>query len=98
MQCCAELQSALPRLWSTDSGLTLSQVSLKITLGPFYGSLVNSLTPVLQLYEAMKGLPEYWWWSPHDNNAEQSKFSKIEPKQKMKVGCSYSQQGMSVCS
>lgn len=46
---------------------------------------LHAVTSVLQLYDAMKGLPEHWWWCPHDNDAEQSKFCRIEPKQKMKV-------------
>lgn len=48
-------------------------------------AIVQQYSSVLQLCNAMKGLPEHWWWCPHDNDAEQAKFSRIEPKHKMKV-------------
>ena len=51
---------------------------------------------VLQFCDAMRGLAEHWWWSPADNNAEQGKFCRTEPKQKMKVGSFRLRQVLSV--
>ena len=112
MRCCKTLTCAVicfcSTAWACIEPLSMLLVTC-ICFGVIWSAAfcctvqtVQQSSSVLQLCNAMKGLPEHWWWCPHDNDAEQAKFSRIEPKHKMKVsssqGCLHTaRQTLQVC-
>lgn len=39
----------------------------------------------MQFTEALRGLPERWWFRADENDAQEKRFSKLESKKQMRV-------------